>query len=154
MMLRLDKIFACFFIIPFALDRLTKYLVITDNLQSQEIFSFLNVYITYNHGIAWGIGHHWNCTSLSWLTVLIACVLLYFVWYMKTIAHSKAMMTACLLVISGGLSNFIDRLWYGCVIDFIQLHWNNLYFPVFNIADISISIGAFLLVYFVMTDHQ
>lgn len=153
-MLKFDKLLAWSFVVPFVLDRLTKYLVINDILQSQEVFSFFNIYITYNHGIAWGIGHQWNYTSLSWLTVLIACVLVYFVWYMKTVAHNQSMTIACLLVISGGLSNFIDRIWYGSVIDFIQLHFNNLYFPVFNIADISISLGAFLLIYCVMTDNQ
>jgi signal peptidase II len=85
------------------------------------------------------------------LYAFIGCVLLYFIYYLKEVFHNKILATACMFIVSGGISNFIDRIWYGSVIDFVQLHYNDWYFPVFNVADVSITIGAiiFLLGVFV-----
>jgi signal peptidase II len=50
------------------------------------------------------------------------------------------------LILAGAVGNLIDRIWLGQVIDFIQLYYDRWYWPVFNIADIAIPIGAALLV--------
>lgn len=150
---KFDKIiFLICFCIPIVLDRITKYCMISGIWQSQEINQFFNLYLTHNHGVAWGVGGHFNQSVFPWIHVLVACVLIYFVWYMRFIAHNRNMLIACLLVLAGGISNFFDRLWYGSVIDFIQLHLGEWYFAVFNVADISITFGAVLLTYFVLTD--
>jgi signal peptidase II len=73
---------------------------------------------------------------------------------MKSIVHHFGMTIACLLILAGGISNFCDRLWYGSVIDFIQLHLSDWYFPVFNVADISITLGAIALTYFVLLSDE
>lgn len=140
------------FIVPIIADRITKYLMLAHVWQSHEVNRFFNLYLTYNHGIAWGLGSQLHQSQFSWLTLLVALVLIYFLWYMRFIAHNRNMMIACLLVLAGGFSNFFDRLWYGSVVDFIQLHVADWYFPVFNVADVSISLGAVLLIYFVMLD--
>lgn len=154
MMHKFDKLFACCFALPLIADRLTKYFVISKLWETKIVTSFFNLYLTRNQGIAWGIGNQLDHVHTSWLTPLIAFVLIYFIWYMHTVAQSKKMITACLLIISGGVSNFFDRLWYGGVIDFIQLHYNDWYFPVFNVADVSISLGAILLIYFALLEEQ
>ncbi|MDO8350955.1 MAG: signal peptidase II, partial [Gallionella sp.] len=51
------------------------------------------------------------------------------------------------LILGGALGNLIDRLAYGYVIDFLLFHWNEHYFPAFNVADSAISCGAFLLIW-------
>ena len=48
-------------------------------------------------------------------------------------------------ILGGAVGNLIDRIYYGYVVDFIQVHWNESYFPSFNIADAAISCGAVLL---------
>jgi signal peptidase II len=48
-------------------------------------------------------------------------------------------------VLAGALGNVADRIEHGFVIDFIHLHWQDWYFPAFNVADVSITIGAGLL---------
>jgi len=53
---------------------------------------------------------------------------------------------ALALILAGAVGNLIDRAWLGQVIDFIQVYYDRWYFPVFNVADISINIGAALLV--------
>jgi signal peptidase II len=153
--LKFDKIFFASFTIPFILDRVTKYFMISDFWQSKTINSFFNLYLTHNYGIAWGVGSKLHsCDYSAWLNVLVASVLIYFLWYMQSIMHDRRTFSACLLIFAGGISNFFDRLWYGSVIDFIQLHYHNWYFPVFNVADISITGGAILLIYFILFDDQ
>tara|TARA_B110000914_G_scaffold114067_1_gene99760 strand:+ start:574 stop:801 length:228 start_codon:yes stop_codon:yes gene_type:complete len=50
-------------------------------------------------------------------------------------------------ILAGALGNLYDRIFLGYVIDFIEIHYGNFYWPIFNIADISISIGVILLLY-------
>ena len=50
-------------------------------------------------------------------------------------------------VIGGALGNLNDRIIHGYVIDFIEFHYENLYWPIFNFADVAISIGVILLLY-------
>jgi signal peptidase II len=142
------------FLITFLLDRITKYLVISEIIQTQMITDFFNIFVTFNRGIAWGIGSDLHDTHTFMLYTFIACVLIYFIYYLKEVLHSKVLTAACMFILSGGISNFIDRIWYGSVIDFIQLHWGDWYFPVFNVADVSITIGAaiFLLGIFVFPE--
>lgn len=135
------------FFTSFFLDRLTKYLIITEFIKPQEVCSYFNIYVTFNRGIAWGIGSDMADWYTTVLYIFIAVLLLYFIYYLKNILYDQILSIACMFILSGGVSNFIDRFWYGAVIDFIQLHWNDWYFPVFNVADISISVGALFLLY-------
>ena len=50
------------------------------------------------------------------------------------------------LIIGGAIGNLIDRYFYNAVLDFIDLHYNNLHWYVFNIADITITIGCILII--------
>jgi len=50
------------------------------------------------------------------------------------------------LVMGGALGNVVDRVWHGHVIDFIHVHWQQNYFPAFNVADSAITVGAAFLV--------
>ena len=69
------------------------------------------------------------------------------VYFLKTPASQKAMRFALSLILAGALGNFIDRLFRGYVIDFLEVHVKKFYWPTFNIADSCISIGAVLLVF-------
>jgi signal peptidase II len=46
------------------------------------------------------------------------------------------------LILAGALGNLIDRLRLGMVVDFLQVHWHDHYFPAFNVADSAITLGA------------
>lgn len=143
----------CFFV-PLLLDRVTKYLIVSGVVSSQVVCSIFNIYVTTNHGVAWSLG---SDLSEPWACVLktcIAMVLGYFAWYMRAVADNRVLAVASLLVLSGGISNFFDRLWYGSVIDFLQFHYQNYYFPTFNVADVGITLGAALLLYGTCTDTQ
>jgi signal peptidase II len=148
------KLFSLFFCVPFLLDRVTKYLVVSGQIESQEITSFFNVYLTYNQGIAWSIGSGLDGLYFVAGMFLIASILLYFAWYIRLVALHSGMLASCFLVLSGGVSNFIDRIFFIGVVDFIQLHAVDWYFPVFNVADVAITCGAICLSYFFLRDEK
>jgi signal peptidase II len=52
---------------------------------------------------------------------------------------------ALALLLGGALGNVIDRIRLGSVVDFIHFHWNQAYFPAFNVADSAITVGAAFL---------
>jgi signal peptidase II len=68
------------------------------------------------------------------------------VWLRRLKARTHALLACSLaLILGGAIGNVIDRLRIGHVVDFIHTHWNDNYFPAFNVADSAISIGAALL---------
>jgi signal peptidase II len=109
-----------------------------------------------NKNLAFGL------TFLEVFAIIILFILVFFIFNLKfkilnlkLISNSKFKISNLdiihriifALIISGGLSNIIDRIYFGCVIDFINLH----FWPVFNFADIYITIGVlifFKIVYF------
>lgn len=153
MMRKFVNIWLPFFVIPFLIDRVTKLLVVWQLVPNQDVTSFLEIYLTYNRGISWGIGSSSSPYHFVLLSALIALVIGAFIWYVRTMQLSKWAYASCLMIMSGALSNFFDRLWYGGVVDFIRFYWNSYSFPVFNMADVFISCGTALLVYFHRVDE-
>lgn len=149
MMRSYAKLFSLFFIVPLLLDRFTKWLVVVELLKSHYLVPFFNVFVTYNRGVAWGVGSGMESEHISLMTAAIAIVLMYFIWFSKSVASDRNMLASCFLVLSGGISNFADRFFYEGVVDFLQFHLGDWYFPVFNVADVSITFGAIGLIYFV-----
>lgn len=143
-----------FFFFPLVLDRVTKHLVLTGILETRSICPIFNMYFTTNHGIAWGIGNDFGQPWGSLLKFGVIILLGYFAWYMRSVADNPILMRASLLILSGGISNLIDRFWYGSVVDFLQFHYQNYYFPTFNVADVGITLGAALLLYGTYIDTQ
>lgn len=59
------------------------------------------------------------------------------------------------LIISGALGNLIDRLIYGYVVDFISVHFKNIYyFPIFNVADVFVVVGTMLLLFYLLKEEK
>ncbi len=130
-------------------DQLTKNYFI-DNLALGETMPFIDGFIQFTHvhnqGGAWGLmkGHTWILLSLTLLIMIICIAML-----IKNGFKSKMLFWSVCLVLSGGIGNMIDRLFRdGNVVDFIHLQF--IEFPVFNIADCAVCIGAGLLfIYFI-----
>lgn len=150
MMHRLDKSFFVFFIVPMILDRLTKWAFVSGFLVDSQITSFLELYLTYNSGIAWGIGQ--SCGQyIAWgMLIIIALVIAYHGWHMAMMPVQSIEYKSSLLILSGALSNFIDRFLYVGVVDFIRFHWGDYSFAVFNLADVWISLGVCLILFWDM----
>jgi signal peptidase II len=69
-------------------------------------------------------------------------------------ASHRLLIGGLTLILSGAIGNVVDRLRLGHVIDFIQVHWGNSYFPAFNVADSAISVGAALVILDSLLEHR
>ena len=115
--------------------------------EAVKILPILNFTLLYNPGAAFsfladqGGWQRWFFILLSG-AVSIGLV----VWLARLPAHNKMLAASLSLVLGGAIGNVFDRVWHGYVIDFISFHWNDAYFPAFNIADSAITVGAVLLI--------
>lgn len=129
-------------------DQLVKYFVATGMSVGDTAFSVLNLFdITYvqNQGAAFSILS--GKLSILSLISVIFCVGVIVCWIKKKPTH-PLLCTALTMMFAGAFGNAIDRIFRGFVVDYIQTTFIN--FPVFNIADIGITVGAALLVLYVI----
>ena len=132
----------------FFLDRVSKIIVININGNnfSNEIFSskFLNIHLIWNKGIAFGFLSFDENLFYNFVTFLIIfiCIILFFM-ILSSIGSKRYFL---LMVFGGALGNLYDRIYFRAVPDFIDLHIENLHWFVFNIADIFITLGVFMLI--------
>ena len=132
----------------FVLDRLSKlYIIYLDKINNgSEIFQskFLNIYLIWNEGIAFGLfslddKHLYNILTLIILIVII--IILYLV------ATNKGFKRYSLIFILGGaIGNFFDRIFYKAVPDFIDFHIGNFHWFIFNVSDIFITVGVICMI--------
>ena len=129
-------------------DQLVKYFVATGMSVGDTAFSVLNLFdITYvqNQGAAFSILSG-KLSVLSLISVVF-CVGVIVYWIKKKPTH-PLLCTALTMMFAGAFGNAIDRIFRGFVVDYIQTTF--ITFPVFNIADIGITVGAALLVLYVI----
>jgi len=131
------------------LDQLTKAWVVSALRLGQriELTPFLNLVFVYNPGAAFsflsdaGGWQRWFFIALAlavsvWLTFLI-----------RQHAAERLLPLAAALILGGALGNVIDRILYGAVVDFVDVHAAGWHWPAFNVADSAISVGVVLLVW-------
>ena len=144
-MLKRNIIILIIIIFSFFFDLLTKnyalnHLIINHSL---SINNFLNFTLAFNYGAAFsflsdaGGWQRWFFIAFSFIVIIIISYMMIYDENSPYIAFS--------FVIGGALGNLNDRIIYGYVIDFIELYYNTFYWPIFNIADVAISIGVILL---------
>ena len=129
------------------LDQVTKYLVLDYFREpgcgghSVTVNSFLDVVITCNRGVSFGMfnrGHEFSALVFSLAAAAIVMVLIY--WLSRV--RSSYLAVAIGLIIGGAIGNVIDRLRLGGVVDFLYFHVGSWYWPAFNLADSAICIGV------------
>ncbi|KNF08727.1 lipoprotein signal peptidase LspA [Gottschalkia purinilytica] len=135
------------------LDQLTKYYAVS-HLAGKEPFIIIKDFFQFsyveNRGAAFGILQEQRLFFIMLTLIVILGIIVYTKINKKL---SKASKTSLGMILGGAVGNFIDRLRLGYVIDFIDFKFGKVYdFPVFNIADIFIVIGTFLLMYLIITD--
>lgn len=145
------------FVVPplvVALDRTTKYLIerhVSDWETIPVIPGFFQIVHTRNTGIAFGMfaGEQGGSGSAI-LLAITSCVMLFIAYMLWQVARSGSgehwtLKAALALVLGGALGNLYDRAIFGSVTDFFDFYWGSHHFPVFNVADSAISVGAGLL---------
>lgn len=135
-------------LIVIIIDQITKYVICSYLLpyEPQRILAMLNLTLGYNTGAAFsflsqsGAWHHWFFMGFGFL---MSSVLSVWLLHLAPILRLQAMGIS--LILGGGIGNLLDRVRLGHVIDFIDLHYANYHWPIFNIADSAICLGAILL---------
>ena len=135
-------------LIVILLDQFTKTLIVGafSLNDSHTVTPFLNIVRAHNTGAAFSFlagASGWQ----RWFFVgLGLAAALFIVWMLRSHGGQRLFSWALALILGGALGNVIDRLLHGHVVDFIQVHYANSYFPSFNVADSAITVGATLLI--------
>ena len=149
--LNLKNILLNFFIvfIIFLIDRFSKIYILKmaklNDTVNIYINSYLNIYLIWNEGIAFGLLAFKHNIIYNLISLLIICII-----FVITIMFIKARglkKYSLILVLGGAIGNLFDRVYYKAVPDFIDLHIGNFHWFVFNVADIFITVGIICLIY-------
>ena len=128
------------------LDQFAKKAVVSNIKLNQVIVlikGFFNLTHVRNYGAGFSILQH--ATALLLALTVISCIVLFYL--LITCNKRDLLSIVCyLLIISGAIGNFIDRVRYSYVIDFLDFKIFGYDFPVFNVADCFITVGCFLLI--------
>jgi signal peptidase II len=150
MQIKKKKIIFCslIIIVIFLLDRFTKLYILSlveiNNHVDIFVTSFLNIYLVWNKGIAFGLLNFGQSEIYNLITGIIAMVsLAILVMIIKTKDIRVYFLS---FIFAGAIGNLFDRLYYSAVPDFIDLHVNNFHWFIFNVADIFISFGVICLI--------
>ena len=111
------------------------------------ILPFFKFTLLHNTGAAFSFlddGAGWQRWAFSGISLVVSCVLLN--WLYRLAAVDRWLAPALAMVLGGAIGNLIDRLCWGYVVDFIVVHYEEAYFPAFNVADSAISVGAAILI--------
>ena len=137
-----------FVLIPFSIDRFSKIYVIelAEKTDITEVYltSFLNSYLVWNTGIAFGLFSLSNELIYNLFTALIILINLIIIYL--AIVTKDFRKYLFLMILGGSFGNLFDRLYYGSVPDFIDFHIGNFHWFIFNIADIFITVGVICLI--------
>ena len=132
----------------FLIDRLTKFFFINMEKKFGEVTieatTFLNFNLIWNDGIAFGLLSFNNEFYYNIITLII--ILITLIVFLVMINSSGIQKYGFMMVFSGSLGNVFDRLYYSSVPDFIDIHFNNFHWFIFNVADIFISLGVIILI--------
>ena len=108
-----------------------------------EVLPWFNLVPVWNTGISFGMladYSDWMPGIISGLTIIISLVLLAWLF----VAVSVSIKLALSLILGGAVGNIIDRIRFGAVIDFVDIHFFDFHWPAFNVADSAITIGVAL----------
>ena len=141
-------IFIIIFTFIFATDRLSKLYILNlaeiDQTLNLFVTPFLNFYLIWNKGIAFGLfsfDQNFIYNLISFLIVIITLIILFIA--LKSKDYKGYFFIS---IFSGSIGNLYDRLYYSAVPDFIDFHINNFHWFIFNVADIFISLGVICLI--------
>lgn len=112
-----------------------------------EILPMLNLNLAFNTGAAFsflsGAGS-WHLWFFMTFSAFVSALLI--MWLIKLPVGARMQACSLSLILGGAVGNLIDRIHLGYVVDFIDVYYQHYHWPIFNVADTAITIGAFLLI--------
>ena len=134
------------FLVLLAFDLVVKYVLNTSNIESITLIPlFLDFYLTKNTGIALSLFSSSGSLTQIFLTITIFIALMFLVYTFYT-TTDKMQKIGLTLVLSGGFGNFLERLFFGSVTDYLHLRIGTNSLFVFNLADFFITLGAIIII--------
>ena len=132
----------------FLIDRISKFYILrlaeVENSVDIYVTPYLNLFLIWNKGVAFGLLSIEESLIYNIITVIIGLIII-FILFM--IWKNNNIQRYFLLAIAGGaLGNFYDRINYAAVPDFIDLHFEGFHWFIFNVADIFITVGVLCLI--------
>ncbi len=132
------------------LDQLSKITIVKlfAIRESYKITSFFNLTFIYNPGAAWGFLNQASGWQRYFFTALGIGASLFIIYQLKRHAGQRLFSAALAFILGGAIGNVIDRIAYGQVVDFLDFYLPGTasHFPIFNLADSAICLGAGLFI--------
>lgn len=149
-------------VLTVALDQLTKKIAEAELVLHQplKIFPGFNLTLMYNKGAAFSFLSEAGGWQRIFFVSLSAAVSIFLFFWLKQLSrddekrHNQLLQIAIAFILGGAIGNLIDRALTGEVVDFIQVYYSTYYFPAFNIADSSITVGAGLLILDMLLENR
>ena len=136
-------------IVIFFIDRISKIYIlkIAEFENSVDIYltSYLNFYLIWNKGIAFGFFAFDERLIYNLITlVIVAIIIIIIIMILRSKGFTKYSLIS---VLGGALGNLFDRIYYSAVPDFIDFHINGYHWFIFNVADIFVTVGILCLIF-------
>jgi len=138
------------------MDQLSKWYMIEKVLENTpfiKVNDYFNLVMTFNKGVSFSMFSDYGANGrliLILVGTIITIALLIWLWR----ATNWMLGFGLASIIGGAIGNLIDRFTHPGVIDFIQVHWENHYWPAFNVADSFITIGVGFIIVESFVNHK
>lgn len=129
-----------YFLITLMIDQIIKYIVVASNCNIPIIPNIFNLIYVKNTGGVYGIFENSN---FKFIIISIIILIILFIYSKNITKDNKLKRVLWQLILAGGVSNLIDRIFRGFVVDFVQM----IGFGVFNLADACIVISAIMIIF-------
>lgn len=132
-----------------ALDQVSKILILDHLMADPRVIvltPFLNIVVAWNTGVSFGMFNDGTVSPWLFFGLSSAVSVALAVWMARTEPTARWLIAALAMIIGGAMGNAIDRVRWGAVFDFIDVHAFGWHWPAFNVADAGITVGAVLLV--------
>lgn len=129
-------------------DQFTKWWMLVDVMNPPRVMPlapFLNIVLVMNPGVSFGIlgsAPQW----VGWVLVVFALAIVAALSIWLRSVTERLLAAGLGLVVGGAVGNVVDRVRFGAVVDFLDLHWGDFHWPAFNVADSAITVGVVLLI--------
>ena len=131
------------------IDQITKYFIVQKFVLHETLYltPFFNLVRVHNTGAAFSMladAGGWQRVFFIGIAVVAS---VWVVWLLRRHPEQKLFCLALGMILGGAIGNLIDRVLFGSVVDFVQVHYAGYFFPAFNVADSAITCGAGVLIW-------
>ncbi len=130
-------------------DQIVKFWIVQKFVLHETLYitSFFNLVYVRNKGAAFSMFADASGWQQYFFIAVAILASIWVVWLLKKHPEQKLFCLALAMILGGAIGNLIDRVWFGSVVDFVQVHYGGYYFPAFNVADSAITVGAGLMIW-------